>query len=90
MKSTGSMGIVLLVIIALLVGYWPRSDANQAQRVLAAAGYAQVTITGGRIFGCGEGDWTKTGFAARGPSGVSVTGVVCGGSFWKGNTLRLD
>ena len=65
------------------------SDNSGAQRTLQQSGYTEITTTGYALFGCSDDDTYHTGFKAKGPSGVPVQGVVCGGVF-KGNTIRLD
>lgn len=65
------------------------SDANEARRALTAAGYSDIRTEGYAFFGCDEKDTFHTKFTAKGPTGVKVSGVVCGGWF-KGNTIRLD
>lgn len=78
--------ILLGLSVAILSGTFLFIGANRA---LDSAGYSQIQITGFRFFGCGEDDNFRTGFAAVGPTGKPVTGVVCGG-FLKGSTIRLD
>lgn len=78
--------ILLGLSVAILAGC---TSSDGATRALDSAGYSQIQITGFRFFGCGEDDNFRTGFAAVGPTGKSVTGVVCGG-FLKGSTIRLD
>jgi hypothetical protein len=63
------------------------TDSDGARKALEGAGYADIKLTGYAFTGCGEHDWTSTGFKAKGPTGKSVDGVVCGG--WpKGSTIR--
>lgn len=81
--------ILLGLSVAILAGCTSSDGATRATRALDSAGYSQIQITGFRFFGCGEDDNFRTGFAAVGPTGKPVTGVVCGG-FLKGSTIRLD
>lgn len=62
---------------------------DEARRALKGAGYTDVQITGWRWLGCGKDDSFHTGFAATGPTGQPVTGVVCSG-WLKGATVRID
>lgn len=78
--------ILIGLSVAILAGC---TSSDGATRALDSAGYSQIQITGFRFFGCGEDDNFRTGFAAVGPTGKPVTGVVCGG-FLKGSTIRLD
>lgn len=80
--------LVALAFIAMLLSGCtvPQDDLL---RVLHAAGYSKVQVTGYRPFACSEDDQFHTGFTAVGPTGASVTGTVCSG-FLKGNTIRLD
>ncbi len=81
------VGIIL--IIGLIYSVVGLPDPDGAYSVLETNGYSAISITGGRFFGCGEGDVFRTGFSAKSPNGQSVTGVVCKGIF-KGNTIRFD
>jgi len=81
------MKLILLGLSVVILSGCTSSDG--ATRALDSAGYSQIQITGFRFFGCGEDDNFRTGFAAVGPTGKPVTGVVCGG-FLKGSTIRLD
>jgi len=69
------------------------TDEKGATRALSGEGFHDIKITGWRLFGCASGrdssDTFKTGFEAVGPTGVRVTGVVCGG-WLKGSTVRFD
>jgi hypothetical protein len=83
----------LVGVIALITFFvWsviPKSDPEGARRAIEAAGYRNIAITDARMFGCGEGDFYHTGFTATGPTGIEMSGVVCGG-MGKGNTIRTD
>lgn len=65
------------------------TDGPNAIRVLKAQGYTDIEMTGYRYGMGGEGDTYVTGFRAKSPAGVEVTGAVCSG-FLKGSTIRLD
>lgn len=75
-----------LLAAALMVGCTSESDATRA---LAGVGYRDVQITGYRWWGCCKDDQFHTGFAATGPTGQRVSGVVCSG-WMKGSTIRMD
>lgn len=79
--------LILVPFIILLSGC---TDSSNAKRVLESSGYSSVQITGYRFFGCSKDDVQHTGFEAKGPTGKNVTGVVCSGLIFKGNTIRLD
>ena len=66
------------------------TDADGAIRALEAAGYTDIHITGYRLFGCSDDDWVRTGFAATGADGKLVSGIVCSGLFFKGQTIRTE
>ena len=65
------------------------SDDQGAHKALKGAGYTDIMTDGYSFFGCGKDDMYHTKFTAKGPSGVQVSGVVCGGVF-KGSTIRTD
>jgi hypothetical protein len=73
--------LILLVIIAVAVAfglYWNRNADEDALRVLTAAGYRNIEMTGYRPQGCNNTLYRR-GFRAFGPTNVPLTGVVCGG-----------
>jgi hypothetical protein len=78
--------IILVAVLLALAGCTKPADSTSS---LEGAGYTKIEITGFRFFGCSEDDTFRTGFKAVGPSGKTVTGVVCGGLL-KGSTIRLD
>jgi hypothetical protein len=65
------------------------TDNGAATRALQGAGYTDIQLTGYRWTGCSDSDDFATGFEAKGPTGVRVTGVVCSG-WLKGATVRTD
>ncbi len=80
---------VLFVIVAALVGPSACTDETSARRVLSAAGYTDIEITGWRPMMAGEHDVFSTGFRAKGPNGAAISGAVTSGAF-KGSTIRFD
>lgn len=84
--KTKSLVIAALVGCLVLAGC---TDGPNAERVLRAQGYTDIEITGYRYGMGGELDTYVTGFRAKTPAGVVVTGAVCSGVF-KGSTIRLD
>lgn len=62
-------------------------DSDQATKLLLEDGYEDITIGGGAVFGCGEGDWKRTTFKAKNQAGNYVQGIVCCGVA-KGCTIR--
>jgi hypothetical protein len=84
------IAFLFLAILAVIFGAPVACTApRSATKALVEAGYSDVKITGFRYFSCDKDDWFHTGFSAKGPTGVPVTGTVCAG-FLKGNTIRLD
>ncbi|MGZ3681731.1 MAG: hypothetical protein ACXVDI_24485 [Ktedonobacterales bacterium] len=78
-----------LTILTVLAALAACSDNDGARKALEGAGYSDIQVTGYEFTGCGENDWTSTGFRAKGPTGKPVEGVVCGG--WpKGSTIRTN
>jgi len=65
------------------------TDQPKATKVLQDNGYTDVQITGYSPFACSDSDTFSTGFRAKSPSGVVVSGTVCSG-FLKGATIRFD
>lgn len=92
--ATGKLARIMLAacLVALVA---PSSmgctDESGARHALRAAGYTDIETTGYSFFSCSNDDGTCTGFTAKGPTGVRVTGAVgCG--FWpcsKNCTVRI-
>jgi hypothetical protein len=82
----------ILIIAAALSLAGCFTDPQSATRVLTEAGFTQIHITGYQYFGCSQHDNIHTGFTAKGPTGKSVSGVVCSGYglFGKSNTIRIN
>jgi hypothetical protein len=80
-----------IVVMILLARVLPEvlTNPENAMRVLSAAGYTEIEITGWRPFMAGGGDTVSTGFRAKSASGAIVTGAVTSGAF-KGSTVRVD
>lgn len=76
------------ILLAILLAACTNEDG--ATKALHGAGYTEVHLTGYRWLMCGKDDTYATGFEAKGPTGVKVTGVVCAGLMFKGSTIRLD
>lgn len=79
-----------LIVAVALLALTACTDNDTAIRALYGAGYSDIHLTGYRWIGCGEDDDFSTGFQAKGPTGVPVTGVVCSSWFGKGATVRTD
>lgn len=79
--------LILAIAAALLAAGC--TSADTAVRALEGAGYTSINIEGYTLFGCGEHDVFHTKFTAKGPTGKSVSGVVCAG-WLKGATIRTD
>ena len=65
-------------------------DESSSKRVLEQQGYEDIQITGYRWLSCSKNDFYHTGFKAKTTNGPEITGVVCEGLLFKGNTIRLD
>ena len=78
--------IAMMIVAAAIAGC---SSSTDAQKALQAAGYTKIETQGYAMFSCSEDDTFKTKFTAVGPTGVKVTGAVCGG-WLKGSTIRTD
>lgn len=85
-----TIGITFLVGLFFISWAFPScTQTEEATRVLKAAGYTDIEMTGYRPLMGGEDDVFSTGFRAKSPNGTTVTGAVTKGPF-KGNTIRLD
>lgn len=65
------------------------TDAKGAKKTLQAAGYTDVQTGGLSDFVCADDDLFATGFNAKDPGGLPVSGAVCRGLI-KGSTVRLN
>lgn len=93
-KRTIMSYLIVLAVIGLvyMTGLVSCTDTSGAMRTLQSQGYTDIVITGYRYFGCGD-ESVHTGFSAKGPTGVPISGVVCSGAtnlFGKSHTIRLD
>ena len=82
--------IIALTLTTLLVGC---SDSDTAIKALSGAGYTDIKTTGSTgyaWFACGRDDSFATGFTAKGPTGVPVTGAVCSSLLIKNATIRTN
>jgi hypothetical protein len=79
--------IAIILFVLLLAAC---TDPSVARRVLESNGYTQIEITGYNMFDCSKDDFYHTGFRAKAPGGKVVSGTVCSGLFFKGNTIRFD
>lgn len=66
------------------------SDPDVATKALKGAGYSDIKITGFDMWACGKDDTYSTGFTAKGPTGVEVSGAVCSGLLFKNATIRSN
>lgn len=76
----------LLTVAALLLVAC--TDEPRSRRVLEESGYTDIHITGYAWGECSDSDTYHTEFMAKGPSGRSVEGAVCCGTF-KSCTIRI-
>jgi hypothetical protein len=65
------------------------TQENEARKLLEAHGYKNIVMRGYTPFGCSEDDTYHDSFTAINSNGIYVSGVVCGGFFFKGNTIRF-
>ena len=80
---------LLVMALALSLTACAPMSNDRATRALEAQGFTEIEFHGMAIIGCGESDFFRKEFTAKGSNGVAVSGVVCGGWF-KGATVRLD
>lgn len=80
----------LLLISAMVIFVSGCSDADVATKALRGAGYTDIKTTGYSWFACGRDDSFATGFIAKGPTGVPVTGAVCSSLLIKNATIRTN
>jgi hypothetical protein len=78
----------ITIIAALLL--CACTNDEHARQVLTSAGYTNIDMTGYDWFACSKDDWYHSGFAAKGPTGQIVSGVVCEGLIFKASTIRLN
>jgi hypothetical protein len=76
--------ILLLVCVSEL----GCTDNEGSMRALQGNGFTDIRLTGYEWLGCGRDDSYSTGFYAKNPNGVYVSGVVCCGTF-KSCTVRF-
>lgn len=79
----------IITAVALMMTLSACTNADGSKRVLEQAGYTDVQTGGYDWLNCSEDDMFHTKFTAKGPTGKTVSGVVCNGVF-KGNTIRID
>ena len=89
-------GLVVFVIVAALLllvfiigSNGGLSDPKAATRVLTEQGYTEIEITGWKPALAGHGETYSTGFKAKSPVGMPVSGAVTSGAN-KGHTIRFD
>lgn len=66
------------------------TDEPRALHALSDASLTPVSVGGYSWFGCGKDDQYATKFIATNANGKRVTGVVCAGFWFKGQTIRFD
>lgn len=82
-------GIILILSLAFTITSC--TDPKQARKTLLDSGLHPIEVGGWDAFGCSESDFYSTKFKAYSPdSSRVVTGCVCGGIFFKNNTIRFD
>lgn len=89
MKYLKYLKYLVLALLALsMYACAPMRDST-AQRALETQGFTEIQLHGLSVFGCAQDDFFRKEFTAKGASGKTVEGVVCGG-FFKGATVRTD
>ena len=78
------------LIIVLALSLTACTQPETASRVLSSQGFTNIKMDGYDFFNCSKDDAYHDKFAAKGPTGQQVSGVVCAGLFFKGSTVRLD
>lgn len=78
----------LILAMALLSSLSACTDPQKTESILSQNGFTDIHITGYEPWGCGENDDFHTGFTAKNPNGVVVSGVVCS-SIMKFATIRF-
>lgn len=79
--------LLAILIAACLAGC---TEPDRAHAVLEGAGYTEIRMGGYDWLNCSKDDQYHDKFTAKGPTGKTVSGVVCAGLFFKGATIRLD
>lgn len=64
------------------------TSPGAAVSTLEKSGFTDIKTTGYRMLACSKDDTYTTGFTAKNPAGVEVSGVVCCGLF-KSCTVRF-
>lgn len=88
MKNINSILLVVLIVIVVLL-MLGCSRPNATQDLLERQGYTEIETTGYKWFACSKDDGFSTGFKAKNPDGVVVTGVACTGLL-KATTIRFN
>lgn len=81
------MNRIAVVAMCVLAGC---TNPEHAARTLNGAGDTEIQLKGYDWLNCSKDDFYHDRFTAVGPSGQSVSGVVCSGLLVKGATIRLD
>jgi len=79
--------LLIILAAAIITGC---TNKVEARRALEGAGYTNIQFHGYAWFMCGKEDTYATSFTATGPTGKPVSGAVCGGLIFKGQTIRTD
>ncbi len=79
--------VVFGILVVLMFGC---TDKDGARSILQSQGYTDVQITGYEFTSCGKDDSLHTGFSAKSPAGIQVTGAVCCGLLFKNCTIRFS
>lgn len=80
----------LIYPILLVCALSACTEPDRARSVLEGAGYTEIQMHGYDWLNCSKDDTYHDKFTAKGPTGKTVSGVVCAGLFFKGAIIRLD
>ena len=83
--SLSKLGGVIITCALLLSAC---TAPGRSEEALQKAGFTEIQTTGYSAFACSDSDDYHTGFRAKNPQGVVVTGTVCCG-WLKSCTIRF-
>ncbi len=77
------------LILLMLLSLSSCTNSNDGYKALTSMGFTEIEFTGYSFWGCSEDDFYHTGFRAKNPQGMIVTGTVCSGFLFKKSTVRF-
>lgn len=87
--------IIKIIIGIIIFGYLTTVlmtgcvDKTGAEKALSDAGFSNIQTGEYEWFSCSKDDFYHTKFTANNPKNEKVSGVVCGGLFFKKSTIRF-